>query len=271
MLKGKCGFITGGANGIGLACAKKFLENGAKVVIFDVAPEEEMQKTVDDLKKYGVVWGIRGDVTKFDEVERAVSFAVEKMGKLDIAVNSAGGGGGGNIYDTALEDFANCVSLCLFGVFNSMRHETAQMIKQGGPGAIVNISSINSTVPYYQYGAYCASKAAIESLSSCAAMEVGKYSIRINSICPGFTNTRLIGAFTSNEDVVKEVLDHTPLNRFGEAEDIANAALYLVSDLSAYVTGTKIVVDGGQQHTGYPSVWKYLFPPGVYEATYKNL
>ncbi len=214
MLKGRSGFITGGAKGIGFACAKTILERGGQVVIVDLAPEDELNQAVAALNHYGPAWGTRADVTDYAAMQQAMAFAVEKMGKVDAAVNSAGGGGGGNIYDEDPEPFIKVVELCLFGVFHAMKLETMQMIKQGGGGSIVNISSINSTVPYYMYGAYCAAKAGIESLSSCAAMEVGKHKIRINSICPGFTNTTLIAGFTANPAVTKEVMDHTPLLRY---------------------------------------------------------
>jgi NAD(P)-dependent dehydrogenase (short-subunit alcohol dehydrogenase family) len=269
MLKGRSVFITGGRQGIGWACGKTVLERGGEVVIMDNAPQEEIDKAVAELNTFGKAWGIRGDVTEYESIKECMAFAVEKMGKVDGAVNSAGGGGGNNIFEEDDEPFKKTVRLCLFGVVDSMRAETKQMVKQGGGGAIVNISSINATVPYYTYAGYCAAKAGIEIASACSAMEAGKHNIRINSIEPGFTNTTLISIFTENKEIVNEVLDHSSLRRLGEAQDVANAAAFLLSDEASYITGSTIVVDGGQRWTGYPPVFKHLFPPGVFDQMYR--
>jgi glucose 1-dehydrogenase len=269
MLKGKCALVTGGVEGIGRGCVELFLKNGAKVVIADYADEEKREKALKELKELGEVWITPCQAMDPESVEAAVNFAVDKMGMVDISVYSVGGGPGGNVYDISPEDFETHVRLTLFGAFYQMRYVSAQMIKQKKPGSIITISSINSTVPYYQYGPYCASKAGLESMSSCAAMELGKHQIRVNSVCPGFTRTQLIGHVTSVPEAVEEVISRTPLNRLGEVEDVAQAVLYLASDNSSFVTGTKIVVDGGEQHTGYPEIFRVLMTPEVFKELYK--
>ncbi len=267
MLTGKSAFIVGGTNGIGRCCAETFIKYGAEVVIVGIEADEEIQKMASEIGLK--CWGLHADVTKFDAMEKAVNFAVEKMGKVDIAVNSAGDGGFGNIFDMDHEAFAKVIEVCLYGTFHAMRFETAQMIKQGKGGAIVNISSINSTVPYYQIGAYAAAKAGVDMLGKVAAMEVGKYGIRINSICPGFTNTSLIDMFVSSKEITSEVMTRTPLKRYGEPIDIAEAVAFLVSDKASFITGTKLAVDGGIENMGYPEVLKTLMGEDTWRQLYK--
>jgi NAD(P)-dependent dehydrogenase (short-subunit alcohol dehydrogenase family) len=237
-LENKVAIVTGAASGIGLAIANTFVAEGAKVVYADLAP--------GDLKldeKQAVF--IKCDVAKKEEVENLVKSAIDKFGHLDIMVNNAGIGGSGGVLDATYESWDKTIAINLSGVFYGA-HLAGQAMKAAGiKGSIINMSSILGTVGLPGAIAYCAAKGGVVQLTHAGALDLAPAGIRMNAIAPGFIATNMTKGFLADEGFSNMVKVNTPLGYVGESQDIANAALYLASDDSKYVTGTVIHVDGG--------------------------
>jgi NAD(P)-dependent dehydrogenase (short-subunit alcohol dehydrogenase family) len=243
--------ITGAASGIGKAIADLFVKEGAQVVISDIQ-DEPGQKLADSLGENASF--IHADVSFEDDVKGMVDFAVDTYGRLDCIVNNAGMGGvKGEIESLAIEGFDQTITILLRGVFLGMKHAAPIMKKQGG-GNIINISSVAGLRGVSQNHPYSAAKAAVLQLTRTVAMELAYYKIRVNSICPGSIVSSIFGAakgLSSAESAktyenLKRLFEKgQPIRRAGLPEDIANAALWLASDDSSFVTGHALVVDGG--------------------------
>lgn len=255
-LEGRVGVITGGASGIGLATARRFLAEGARLVLADRNPDT-LASAVEELGD-GVV-SETVDVTVEDDVARMVARAVDEFGALDLAVNAAGFGTFGFVADHPVEEWRAVIDTCLTGVMLSVKHE-AQVMRDAGRGAIVNIASINARVPAEGMGAYCCAKAGVEMLTKVAAMELGPHGVRVAAIGPGFVDTPLT-AFTQVVPAIREAyVASTPLGRAGEPEDIADAALFLVSDDGRWVSGDILFVDGASMLKAYPELHRLAGP-----------
>lgn len=254
LLENKKIFVTGGCQGIGFGCAKKFIEEGAKVTIMDYADEEKLAEVKEKLGENCFV--IHGNVTKSEDVKKAVDYAVEMMGGLDGAVNNAGGGQGATIMEATDESFDFVVKLCLHGTFYSVREE-AKVMKENG-GSIVNMSSLNASFTSQGAVSYNSAKAGVDALTKTAALEMGKYGIRVNSIRPGFTMTEGLSGALAVPGYTEIVMEKCPMNRYGKPEDVANLAAFLLSDNSTYITGAIHTIDGGMETTGYPNVQKAI-------------
>ena len=243
--------ITGGASGIGKAIAELFVKEGSQVVVSDIQDEQgqKLTKTLGDNATY-----IHADVSMEDDVKGMIDYAVDTYGRLDCVVNNAGMGGvSGEIESIPVEDFDKSIAILLRGVFLGMKHAAPIMKKQGG-GNIINISSIAGLRGISQNHPYSAAKAAVIQLTRTVAMELAYYKIRVNSICPGSIVTSIFGvsAGLSSAESAKKYENLTrlfekaqPIRRAGLSADIANAALWLASDESSFVTGHALVVDGG--------------------------
>jgi len=248
-LENKVAFITGGASGIGRAIAYAYVNAGAKVILVDLNTDllntaKQQLKDACDI--------ITADVSKESGIEQAVTTGVNRFGRIDISVNSAGLGTYALIPDLPEEEWDKVQNICLKGVFLCMKHETSQMMKQKTGGVIINISSLNSEQPGEGNAAYCAAKAGVNMLTRVGAMEMGPHNIRVCGIAPGLV-------FTPLTDPIKEMpllndayLDNIPLRRSGTVEDIANMALFLASDQASWITGTTFFVDGGASTKRYP-------------------
>ncbi len=254
MLKDKKIFITGGASGIGKACAKVCVNEGAVVTIMDIAPDEVLEQVKAEIG--GEVYTIRGDVTNYEDVEKAVNFACEKMGGLTGAVNVAGSQRLGRIVDMSPEDFDWTVKLCMYGVFYSIKAEAKILMETGG--SIVNISSLNSQIPGEGFGAYNTAKAGVDNLTRTAAVELAPYNVRVNAIRPGFTATDAIKMMAQIPEYNQLALDRIPMERFVEPEEIGNMAAFLLTDRVQAATGALFAVDGGIDVSGYPKVYPIL-------------
>ena len=255
-LEGKVGVILGATSGIGEACARKFAQEGAKVLLAARREEEGRRIAGEICKAGGEAEFIKTDITIEGDVEKMVALAVSKYGRLDIALNAPGGGKKTMAYfipELDASSWQEVIDLNLTGPFYAIKHESAQMIKNGG-GAIVSISSINSFVPNITMGAYCAAKAGLDMLTKCAAMEVGQNNVRINVINPGFVNTPLISRYVNDDVAMKEILYKTPTRKICTPDDIANAALFLLSDEAKNITATCMAVDGGESTEGHADV-----------------
>ena len=243
--------VTGSASGIGKAIAHLFANEGAQVVVSDIQ-DELGQNVADELGEKASF--IHADVTMEDDVKGMVKHAVNTFGRLDCIVNNAGMGGvKGEIESIPVEAFDRTIAILLRGVFLGIKHAAPVMKKQGG-GNIINISSVAGLRGISQNHPYSAAKAAVLQLTRTVAMELAYYKIRVNSICPGSIVSSIFGAakgMSSAEsaktyDNLKRLFEKgQPLRRAGLPEDIANAALWLASDDSRFVTGHALVVDGG--------------------------
>lgn len=246
MLEGKVAIVTGGTRGIGYGIVKKFLEAGAKVALFG-----SRQETVDQaLEKIqaeapgGEVMGLHPALGDFGAAEDAIQSVREKFGKVDILVNNAGISARESLYDYKPEDFEKIMSLNVNAVFNCSKAAATIMKEQGG-GSIVNISSMVSIYGQPAGCGYPASKFAVNGLTKSLARELGRDQIRVNAVAPGVTRTDMVAALP--EEMVQRISSTIPLGRVGEPEEVANAALFLASDLASYVTGTVLSVDGATQ------------------------
>ena len=251
-LDGRVAVITGGGSGIGLECARRFVREGARVVLGD-RNAEPLAAATAELGAAAV--GEVVDVTEEADVERLVARAVDEFGGLDAAVNAAGFGTYGFVADHPVEEWRAVIDTCLTGVMLSVKHE-ARIMREAGHGAIVNIASINARVPAEGMSAYCCAKAGVEMLTKCAAMELGPSGVRVSAIGPGFVDTPLT-AFTQVVPAIRDAyVASTPMGRAGQPDDIADVALFLVSDDARWVSGDILFVDGASMHKGYPELHK---------------
>jgi NAD(P)-dependent dehydrogenase (short-subunit alcohol dehydrogenase family) len=250
-LNDRVAVITGGASGIGKAIAELFIKEGARVVVADIQDMQgqEFAESLGDSATFK-----HTDVSLEDDVKGMIDHALDSYGRLDIVINNAGMGGvKGEIESIPAAEFDQTIAILLRGVFLGMKHAAPVMKKQGG-GNIINISSIAGLRGISQNHPYSAAKAAVIQLTRTVAMELAYYKIRVNSICPGSIVTSIFGASKgmSSAESAKTYDDLTrlfekaqPIRRAGLPVDIANAALWLASDDSSFVTGHALVVDGG--------------------------
>ena len=236
LLKDKVAVVTGGTRGIGYATVKKFLENGAKVVLFG-SRQETVDKALASLKEENPVWEVSGacpDLCNADAVTEEINKIKEAFGRIDILVNNAGISDSTPIDSYTSERFDQVMQLNVNAVMN----------EQGG-GVILNTSSMVSICGQPSGVAYPASKYAVNGLTWSLARELGPFNIRVNAVAPGITKTDMVAALP--DEMIQPMINAIPLRRIGEAEDIANAFLYLASDLASYVTGEILSVDGAMR------------------------
>ena len=241
MLTGKVAVVTGGTRGIGFAIVKKFLENGASVILAG-SRQETVDKALQNLTEYeGKVKGICPNLSSSEEVGKAFGEIRDTFGRLDILVNNAGISARDSLYEYAPEDFSKILNLNLHSVFICSQ-AAARLMKEQGGGSIVNTSSMVSIYGQPSGCGYPATKFAVNGLTKSLARELAKDKIRVNAVAPGVTRTDMVAALP--EDVVQKISASIPLGRMGEPEEVANAFLFLASDLASYVTGTILSVDG---------------------------
>lgn len=243
MLKGKTALITGGVRGIGKAIAEVFADNGAALMLVYRSNDEEAEKTKKELESKGTkVELAKGDVADPVFAENACARMKEIFGSLDILVNNAGITGDSLIARMSPDDFARVVNVNLNGSFNFLKFASQIMMKQRS-GSIISMSSISGIEGNPGQANYSASKAGIVGMTKSAAKELGRRGIRVNAIAPGFIATDMTGVLTDEQK--KKAAANISMKRIGEPEDVAGAALFLASELSGYVTGQVIGVDGG--------------------------
>ena len=243
MLKGKVAVVTGGTRGIGYAIVKKFLENGASVVLWG-SRQETVDRALEGLRQDNPDWQVTGmapDLGSYEEVARALDSVKKKYGKIDIMVNNAGISARDSLYDYNPEDFDRIMDLNVNSVFRCSK-AAAAIIREHGGGVILNTSSMVSFYGQPAGSGYPASKFALNGLTKSLARELGRDHIRVNAVAPGVTRTDMMEAVP--QEVIEPIVRTIPLGRLGEAEDIANAFLFLASDMASYITGAIIPVDG---------------------------
>ena len=243
MLKGKVAVITGSGRGIGKAIAMKLAENGADIVINDIPGSDYADDTKKEIEALGVkAIVVRGDVRKTEDVENLMSETIKAFGKIDILVNNAGITRDGLMLRMSEEDWDMVLDINLKGAFNCIKAAARPMMKQRS-GSIINIASVVGVMGNAGQANYTASKAGLIGLTKTVAKEFSSRNIRANAVAPGFIESHMTDMLT--DEVKNQYFDAIPLSRFGKVEDVAKAVLFLASDLSSYVTGQTINVDGG--------------------------
>lgn len=242
-LNGKVAIITGASSGIGESTALLFAKEGAKLILTDIK-ENEGNKLIEKIKDAGgEAYFIKADTANPEDSENSVDFALEKFGRLDIAVNNAGIGGQQQaVGEFDIENWDKVIAINLSGVFYGMRYQIPAMLKNGS-GSIINVGSILSMVGFANSAAYVASKHAIVGLTKTAAMEYSSQGIRINSIGPAFIKTPLLDGL--EQDLLDQLVSLHPIGRLGEAEEVAQLHLWLASERSSFATGAYYPIDGG--------------------------
>lgn len=246
MLKGKVAVVTGGTRGIGYAVVKKYLENGAKVILFG-SREETVNKALTSLKEENNSWEVSGyypNLMNAEEVEETINKIKEQYGRIDILVNNAGVSDSTKIDDYTAEQFSKVMQLNVNAIFNAVM-PTSKIMKEQGGGCILNTSSMVSICGQPSGVAYPASKSAVNGLTWSLARELGPSNIRVNAVAPGITKTDMVAALP--EQMIQPLINAIPLRRVGEPEDVANAFLFLASDMASYVTGEILSVDGAMR------------------------
>ena len=243
LFEGKVAIITGGASGIGRACAFAIGREGADVAIFDLQAESG-QRTADALIAEGKKAAFfKVDVSDDRGVQEAVSHTIAHFGRIDILHNNAGIAVRHPLAEEDERAWEACVNVNLKSVFLCSRHAIPHMLERGG--SIVNTSSVTGTSGVRNRAVYSATKGALVALTRNMALDYAKYGIRVNCVCPGFTRTPLIEALLRDPVKVERLTSMHPLGRLGEPEDTANAVVFLASDLASWITGQALVIDGG--------------------------
>ena len=243
LLAGKTAIITGASKGIGKGIAEVFAKNGANVAFTYLSSVERGQALEQELKEHGSqVKGYRSDASKMEDAEALVAQVIEDFGGIDIVVNNAG-----ITKDTLLmrmteEDFNRVIEVNLNSVFNMTKAVQRTFLKQRA-GSIVNISSVVGVKGNAGQANYSASKAGIIGFTKSVALELGSRNIRCNAIAPGFIETEMTAVL--DENTVQQWREGIPLKRGGSPEDVANACLFLASDMSGYISGQVLNVSGG--------------------------
>ena len=250
-LKGKGAVVTGAASGIGKAIATAFIEAGASVLLCD-RNAVALDAAARELGERAV--GRATDVSDEDQVEGAMRAAREAFGSLDIVVNCAGFGAIAPLTEVTGEQWRSVQAVTLGGVFYGVKHGALQMLEQGRPGVIINISSVNGRLPGEGQVAYCAAKAGVDMVTRCGALELGGRGIRVVGIAPGLVETPLTRKEMANPAIRELFLGAIPMKRPAEAEEIAAAAVFLASDAARSINGETIAIDGGTLTRGYPAL-----------------
>lgn len=259
-LKGRRVLVTGGARGLGAGIAGAMARAGADVMVADLL-EEEGRTTVDTLRKAGARAAfVKLDVTSEADWERGIARTLEELGGLEVLVNNAGIEISALVVDIDAEDLRRMLDVNVVGVALGLKHGLRAMRpggKAGAGGCIINISSVAATIAFPGIAGYSGTKSAVDRMTRIAAQESGKlgYGVRVNCIYPGLVPTAMgaklaesmvtLGLAPSAEAAVRDVIGQTPLGRLGEVSDMADAAVFLASDASRFITGIGLPVDGG--------------------------
>ncbi|MCC0029612.1 MAG: SDR family oxidoreductase [Brucellaceae bacterium] len=253
-LDGKVAIVTGGANGIGLAIARRFLQDGMSVMIGDV-DEEAGKKAVSDLEHLGHIDFAKADVSRKLDVHNLVASTLDRFGDIDVLVNNAGIVHGADFLELSEADFDRVLAVNLKGSFltgQAVARYMVDKVKKGGPaGSIVNMSSINAVVSIASQLPYSVSKGGVNQLTRAMALALAPHRIRVNAIGPGSIMTDMLESVNADSAARRKLLSRTPLGRIGEPSEIAAVAAFLASDEASYVTGQTIYADGGRLGLNY--------------------
>jgi meso-butanediol dehydrogenase / (S,S)-butanediol dehydrogenase / diacetyl reductase len=240
-LKNKTAIITGGGSGIGLATARAFCKEGAKVILFG-RRKEKLVSAANELGDSVLI--VQGDMTRNDDLDQLINKTLNNFKGIDILVNSAGLFNGAPLHEISDSQWDEMMDINVRSVFQLTRRVLPIMMAQKS-GSIVHISSILGLIAVPQVAAYNVSKGALNQFSRSIAVEYGSYGIRSNSICPGLIETDMTADLMKDAALMQEWSKEYPIGRFGKPEDVASACLFLASDESSFITGTVLPVDGG--------------------------
>jgi len=244
-LQGKTALVTGGSSGNGRAIARRFADEGANVTVADVREDPRMggEPTHDLIEgEGGNAQFVTCDVSSIDDLRAAVDATVDAFGSLDVMVNNAGVERQKPLGEVTEEDYEWLMDINLKGVFFGSQAAVEVMRGQEAGGSIINMSSIGGIRGLANSSLYCASKGGVTNLTRELAVEHGEHDIRVNALNPGFIETAMT---MEDGDTAGGILEQTPLGRAGQPEEVADAALFLASDESSFVTGHNLVMDGG--------------------------
>ena len=249
-LKNRIAIITGAARGIGLACAERFVAEGAQVVIADVRDEIGMAEA----KRLGATY-MHCDVSRSVDVNAAVGAVVKKFGAVDILINNAAVSSSSDFLDISEADFDRVIAINLKGSFLMLQACAREMVRQAAqgrpPGAIINMSSVNDTLAIPAIVSYCVAKGGVSQLTRATSISLAAHGIRVNAIGPGSIMTDMLKSVVSDKAAMARVMSRTPMGRVGQPSEIASIAVFLACEDSSYVTGQTIYADGGRMPLNY--------------------
>ncbi|QBE65395.1 SDR family NAD(P)-dependent oxidoreductase [Pseudoduganella lutea] len=248
---GKVVLVTGGSSGIGAAAAKRFSDEGARVVIAG-RNADKLHKLVAELPADRTL-AVAADVSNSGECAKLVAAAVERFGRLDTLVNNAGANIVGSVAETDDETWRTCIGADLDSVFYMIRAALPHLEKT--QGSVVNVGSVSSLGGGWSHAAYCAAKAAVANLTRSVACDAGKAGVRANTVCPGLTVTDMVSEIMEDEALLEKAWERIPLRRAGEPAEVAAAIAFLASDEAKFITGAALPVDGGQTATDGGPEW----------------
>jgi NAD(P)-dependent dehydrogenase (short-subunit alcohol dehydrogenase family) len=251
-LDGKVAIVTGGASGIGLATARRFVAEGARVMLGDI---DDDRLAAASAELGDVIAVQRADVRAEADVEALVAATVDRFGRLDIAFANAGVGSFAQVIDVEVTEWMRVVEINLLGPLLTVKHTARHM---DGGGSIILTASLNAVQPAEGMSAYCCSKAALAMLAEVAAMELGPKGIRVNAIGPGLVRTNLTEAMWLLPGIVEDFDQNAPLATTTSAEDVAGLVTFLASDDAASISGTLQLIDRGAHTRRYPEMLKHI-------------
>jgi len=244
LLKDKVCIVTGAGKGIGRSITKVFMDNGAKLAVITRTQNDVDSLNAEFNKDSSRFMAVCGDVSNQDTVNNFVKEVASKYERVDVLINNAGMRFRKNFKDIMLEEFKQVLNVNILSVFFLCQAVLPIMVKQNN-GKVINMSSIAGTQGFSELSGYVTSKAAIIGLTKSLAVEYAEDNIQINALAPGFCKTSYFDNFSKNEKLYDFTIGRTPMRRWGESKEIANTCLFLASDLSSYITGDVISVDGG--------------------------
>ncbi|WP_423907676.1 SDR family NAD(P)-dependent oxidoreductase [Candidatus Spongiihabitans sp.] len=259
MLEHKTAIITGAARGIGYACARRFIKEGARVVLADVV-DDRGQQLAQRLRDQGggacdIIYA-HCDVSVKAEVEALFDLTLDKYNRVDTVIANAGIVHTADILELEESDFDRVIAVNLKGVFLTGQIAAQRMIKQqpdadGSRGTIINMSSLNGVLAIPAIAPYVIAKGGVNQWTKCLGIRMASEGVRVNGIGPGSINTEMFRSIADNPQKMKEVMSRTPMQRPGEPDEVAKVAVFLASDYSSYVTGETVYIDGGRQGLNY--------------------
>ena len=240
--------VTGGAQGIGYACAEALAEDGSRLVLADVNADG-VRQAAEKLGNDTIA--IICDMADPDQINAMFDQIEADHGGITTLVNNAGVAMPGDFLETSLENFQKVIDINLTATFLSTQRAAKSMIAHKNSGSVVNMSSINAQVAIPQIPAYCASKGGVMQLTKATALALAPHNIRVNAVGPGSIDTAMLAGVNANPDAMKMVMSRTPMQRLGSAREIGDVVAFLASEKASYITGETIYVDGGRLGMNY--------------------